>query len=60
MRVKQISLDIIVGDQCDGMDLCDDVANELNRRGFNVIGAGFQEDMTEYYEEHYPEFVKGE
>ena len=59
-KVKQISLDIIVGDKCDGFDLADEVAHELNRRGFNVIGAGFQEDMTEFYEEHYPELVKGE
>lgn len=60
MRVKQICLDIIVGDKCDGFDLCDDVSSELNRRGFNVIGAGFQEDMTEFYEENYPELLKGE
>lgn len=60
MRVKQVSLDILVGDKCDGLELCDDVACELNRRGFTVIGAGFQEDMTEFYEEHYPELLKGE
>ena len=60
MRVKQISLDILVGDKCDGMSLCDEIAHELNMRGFTVIGAGFQEDMTEFYEENYPELVKGE
>ena len=60
MRVKQISCDVVVGDLCDGCDLAEEVANELNRRGYTVIGAGFQEDMTEFYEEHYPELLKGE
>lgn len=56
-RVIQISLDIVVGNECDGFDLADNVANELNRRGFKVVGAGFQEDMTEYYQENYPELM---
>ena len=58
MKVKSISLDIIVGDACDGCDLADDVADELERRGFRVVGAGFQDDMTDFYEEHYPELLK--
>jgi hypothetical protein len=57
-RVIQISLDIVVGRKCDGMELADDIRDELNRRGFTVIGAGFQEDMTECYQEHYPELLK--
>ena len=60
MKVKQISLDIVVGDECDGCDLAEDVADELERRGYRVVGAGFQEDMTDYYEEHYYELLKGE
>ena len=60
MRVKQISLDIIVGDNCDGDRLAEFVANELVRRGFSVVGAGFQEDMTECYKENYSEMLKGE
>lgn len=58
MKVKSIVLDIIVGDQCDGFDLAEEVSNELNRRGFNVVGAGFNEDMTAYYEEYQPELLK--
>ena len=54
-RVVQISLDIVVGCECDGIELAENVSYELERRGFKVIGAGFQEDMTEYYEENYPE-----
>lgn len=56
-RVVQISLDIVVGCECDGFELADDVRNELNRRGFTILGAGFQEDMTELYEEHYPDLL---
>lgn len=58
MKIKQISLDICVGDGCDGFDLAKDVADELERRGYRVVGVGFQEDMTEYYEENYPELLK--
>ena len=50
-RVVQISLDIVVGNDCDGCKLAEFVADELNMRGYTVIGAGFQEDVTEYYEE---------
>lgn len=56
-RVVQISLDIIVGCDCDGYDLADKVMEELNGRGFNVVGAGFQEDMTDEYMEHYPDLL---
>ena len=48
-RVVQISLDIIVGDKCDGTKLAEDVATELNTRGYTVLGQGFQEDVTQYY-----------
>jgi hypothetical protein len=51
MRVLQISLDIVCGDESDGFDLADYIAEELNRRGFKVVGAGFQEDVTEFYED---------
>ena len=57
MRVKSISLDIVVGDKCDGMELADDVADELERRGFRVVGAGFQDDLTDMYKEQYPELL---
>lgn len=56
-RVVQISLDIVVGCECDGMELADNVADELERRGFKVVGAGFQEDVTEIYEEQYPNLL---
>ena len=51
MRVLQISLDIVCGDESDGFDLADYIAEELNRRGFKVVGAGVQEDVTEFYED---------
>ena len=57
-RVIQIALDIVVGYEVDGMELADDVESELKRRGFRVVGAGFQEDMTEIYEEHFQELIK--
>ena len=57
-RVLQISLDILVGPECDGEELAENVANELERRGYRVVGAGFQDDMTECYKEHYTELLK--
>lgn len=56
-RVLQISLDIVVGCECDGYDLADEVMAELNRRAFNVVGAGFQEDMTDEYMEYFPNLL---
>jgi hypothetical protein len=56
-RVVQISLDIVVGIECDGMKLADDVAEELDKKGYTVVGVGFQEDMTELYKEQYPELL---
>ena len=57
-RVVQIALDILVGCKCDGDELAEEVAGELERRGFMVLGAGFQEDMTELYKEHFPEMLE--
>ena len=57
-RVKQISLDILVGSETDGEELAEIVSNELERRGFRVVGAGFQDDMTDVYEEHYPKLLE--
>lgn len=56
-RVLQISLDIVVGCECDGIELANDVRDELNRRGFTILGADFQEDMTEIYEKHYSDLL---
>lgn len=57
-RVIQISLDIVVGCKCDGMELADEVADELEMRGYTVVGAGFQDDVTENYAEHYEELLE--
>lgn len=59
-RVLQISLDILVGLDCEGTKLAETVEQELNRRGFNVLGADFQEDMTETYIEQCPELLTKE
>ena len=57
-RVIQISLDIFVDFECDGFVLAEDASKELERHGFEVIGAGFQDDMTECYKEQYPELLE--
>lgn len=57
-RVLQISLDIVVGNECDGEELAKEVANELERRAFTVVGTSFVEDMTECYEKLYSEILK--
>ena len=57
-RVLQISLDILVGNECDGEKLAEEVASELELRAFTVLGASFIEDMTKCYEEQYPELLK--
>lgn len=57
-RVKQISLDIVVGEDCDGEYLAQEVADELENHGFLVLGAGFQCDLTDEYKEHFPKMLE--
>ena len=52
-RVKQISLDILVDDETDGCDLAEAISYCLAENGYNVLGAAFQEDMTEVYKNEY-------
>ena len=49
-RVKQISFDILVDEGVDGMNLADEVSDFLEANGYRILGAGFQEDVTEFYE----------
>lgn len=48
-RVKQISLDIVVGPETDGEELAEQVKEELERRGYTIFGAGCQADLTKEY-----------
>ena len=57
-KVKQISFDILVDENVDGCDFAEKVADFLEENGYRVLGAGFQDDMTDYYEEHYPKLFK--
>ena len=57
-RVKQISLDVLVGPDVDGEELAQDIANELEKQGFLVLGAGFQCDLTDDYKEHFPKTLE--
>ena len=57
-RVKQISFDVLVNENIDGCDLAEEIADFLEANGYIVLGAGFQYDMTELYEEQCPELIK--
>lgn len=48
-RVKQISLDVVVGPETDGEELAEQVKEELERRGYTIFGVGFQADLTKEY-----------
>ena len=48
-RVVQISFDIVVDCDCDGTELAGKIAEELEGVGYEVIGSGFEADVTEYY-----------
>lgn len=54
-RVKQISFDVLVNENIDGCDLAEEIADFLEANGYRVLGAGFQEDMTETYKEDCPD-----
>ena len=57
-RVKQVSLDVVVGPDVDGEELAQEIRAELERRGFTVLGAGFQDDLTDLYKEHFPKMLE--
>lgn len=52
-KVKQISFDILVDENVDGCDFAEEVADFLEAHGYKVLGAGFQEDMTDVYKNEY-------
>lgn len=52
-RVKQINLDIVVDESADGYNFAEEVADFLSQNGFDVLGADFQEDMTDVYKNEY-------
>lgn len=54
-RVKQISFDVLVNENIDGCDLAEEIADFLEANGYRVLGAGFQDDMTEEYIESNPD-----
>lgn len=57
-RVIQINLDILVDENADGFNIGDEVADELERHGFVVLGASFAYDMTDFYKRDYPEIFE--
>lgn len=48
-RVKQISLDVVVGPETDGEELAEQVKEEIERRGYTIFGVGFNADLTNEY-----------
>ena len=56
-RIKQISLDILVDENVDGENLANKVAGILKEKQLNILGYGFQGDITEVYKECYPNLI---
>lgn len=50
-RVIQVSFDVVVDCDCDGTILAENLAEELEGVGYEVVGAGFQADVTESYKQ---------
>lgn len=50
-RVVQVSFDVVVDWDCDGTILAEKLAEELEGVGYEVVGAGFQADVTETYKQ---------
>ena len=57
-RVKRISMDILVEDTVDGVDLADKIADAMEEMQFIVLGCCFDDDLTKDYEEHFSELLK--
>ena len=58
-RVKQISVDIMVDGKVDGCELAEQIAKDLEAEGNIVLGASFQDDLTELYIRDYPKLLEG-
>ena len=58
-RVKQISVDILVDEDKDGCVLAEQIAKDLETARNIVLGASFQDDLTELYKRDYPELLEG-
>lgn len=58
-RVKQISVDILVDEDKGGCVLAEQIAKDLETAGNIVLGASFQDDLTELYKRDYPELLEG-
>ena len=58
-KVKQISVDILVDEDKDGCVLAEQIAKNLEAEGNIVLGASFQDDLTELYKRDYPELLEG-
>lgn len=60
-KVKQISLDILVDDNVDGVNLADEVVRMLGNMQFDIVAYVFNEDLTEDYMEYRPDiFVEND
>lgn len=57
-RVKQISIDILVDEDKDGCVLAEQIAKNLEAEGNIVLGASFQDDLTELYKRDYLELLE--
>lgn len=59
-RVVQYSVDILIRNEEENkIDLENLIVEALEEKGLVVCGAGFVDDLTEVYEEQYPEYLKG-
>ena len=58
-RVKQISVDILIDEDKDGCVLAEQIAKDLESEGNIVLGASFQDDLTELYKRDYPKLLEG-
>jgi hypothetical protein len=49
-KVKQVSFDILVDDTVDGYNLAEQITDILKASGYEILGADFKEDVSEFYE----------
>lgn len=60
MRIKQISFDVVVTENVDGVELATKMRLDLAKMGYKIIGFDFNYDATDDYKKIYPNLLNSQ
>ncbi len=57
-RVVQISIDVEIPEDTDSQDVINIIQQYVPQGDFNIVGAEVVDDLTDVYEDQYPDLLK--